>query len=182
MGGTYNTEDNTITWIETFDIDENNTEINITKKISIVYLDLNVESITNSATSLIELDKNKENNTDDVITRINKGKVVVHYVEKDTNISLSEDTVLEDFVGKEYNTEEKNIEEYFVSEVIGETSGKYTKDTIVVTYVYEKIGKGTDILPPQTGVDVNTNNPYIFYILSSLILFIYGIFKKKVNE
>ena len=181
-GGTYNTEDNTITWIETFDIDENNTEINITKKISIVYLDLNVESITNSATSLIELDKNKENNTDDVITRINKGKVVVHYVEKDTNISLSEDTVLEDFVGKEYNTEEKNIEEYFVSEVIGETSGKYTKDTIVVTYVYEKIGKGTDILPPQTGVDVNTNNPYIFYILSSLILFIYGIFKKKVNE
>ena len=180
-GGTYNIDENTITWILTYNIDERNTEINITKNISIVYLNINTESITNSATSLIELDKNKENNTDETVTKVNKGKVVVHYVEKDTNINLAEDVILEDFVGKTYTTEEKAIDEYFVSEVIGETSGEYTKDTIVVTYVYEKIGKGTDILPPQTGIDINSNNPYVFYILSMIILLIYGMFR-KVNE
>ena len=181
-GGTYNTENNTITWIETYNIDEKNTEINIKKNISIIYLDLDNETITNKATSTIELDQNKENETNETTVKLNKGKVVVHYVEKDTNTKLSEDIILEDFVGKTYTTEEKEIEEYFLSGVEGKTSSKYTDETIVVTYIYEKLGVGTDILPPQTGMNINYNNPYIFYILSTLLLFVISLFNKKVNE
>ncbi len=181
-GGVYNSNNNTITWTETYRINAKNNEISIEKKISIVYKDLNDDNITNSATSVIELEKIKTNTTDEVSTKLNKGKVVVHYIEKDTNINLSEDIVLEDYVGKEYTTEEIEIDDYFLSEVIGETSSKYKDETIVVTYVYEKKGQGTNILPPQTGMNVNANNPYIFYILSTLILVIVSLFKKRINE
>ena len=112
-----------------------------------------------------------------VYTR-NIGTVVVHHVEKDTNVNLANDVVMEGYVGTEYVTYEEDIEGYFLSSIEGEYSGEYTDETIVVTYIYEKIGQGSDN-PPQTGIDVTCNNPYLFYILTSIVLLFTQLFRKK---
>ncbi len=75
------------------------------------------------------------------------GKVVVKYVDKEGNEIIREE--IEDKVGTEYNTNEKEIKDYVLVEVPENKQGKYVDGTIEVVYVYEKVKveeKGTIIV------------------------------------
>ena len=78
-------------------------------------------------------------------------EVVVKYLEKnleDTNNANNESTevkyskeladeiVIKGYEGKEYSTEQKDIEGYTFVEVEGKTSGEMTRESIIVTYYY----------------------------------------------
>ena len=50
--------------------------------------------------------------------------VVVKYLEKDTNVELEDEVLIEGYEGKDYETEQKEIENYTFVEDTGNTSGK----------------------------------------------------------
>ena len=68
--------------------------------------------------------------------------VTVRYLEKDNtesdsdNKELVPDIIIDGYVGKDYETEQKQISGYTFVEVKGETSGKMTEDKIEVVYYY----------------------------------------------
>ncbi len=68
------------------------------------------------------------------------GTVIAHYVDLEGN-TLSEDVITSGLVGDNYVTNSKNIDNYVLVGVEGNASGKYTKETIEVTYKYAKLGK-----------------------------------------
>ncbi|MCI8444643.1 MAG: Cna B-type domain-containing protein [Clostridia bacterium] len=63
-------------------------------------------------------------------------KVVVKYLEKDTNQVLAEQTQIEGYVGKEYQTEEKQINGYTYVESSNNMKGNMTEEEITVIYYY----------------------------------------------
>lgn len=81
-----------------------------------------------------------------------KGVLVVNHVDSDGN-RLTEEVTTTDLVGNEYTTEKKDFEGYTFITVEGDPTGKYTQETIYVTYYYDKnTGTGNiEVLPPQTG-------------------------------
>ena len=81
-----------------------------------------------------------------------EGVLVVNHVDSDGN-RLTEEVTTTDLVGNEYITEKKDFEGYTFITVEGDPTGKYTQETIYVTYYYDKnTGTGNvEILPPQTG-------------------------------
>ena len=104
-----------------------------------------------------------------------KGKVVVKYVDVDGK-ALTDNTVLEGKVGTNYQTEEKDFNEYVLKETKGDTKGTFSKEEKEVTYVYEMVGIGGDDLdnkevPPQTGLGIDAA-PYVITIMSCLGLVI----------
>lgn len=74
--------------------------------------------------------------------------VTIKYIDKDTNTVLDE-TTINGYEGKEYTTEQKSFDNYEFVEVTGNTSGKMTKDKIVVNYYYTKTGE-TSTPEPET--------------------------------
>ena len=64
-------------------------------------------------------------------------KVIVKYVnEKGEELAPSE--TIDGYVTKPYETKEKEIENYVMDHVVGETKGDMTKEDITITYVYHK--------------------------------------------
>ena len=92
------------------------------------------------------------------------GKLVINYVDSDGN-KLTEEEVSIDSVGNSYVTSKKDFLGYTFSYVEGEEAGEYIDGVIYVTYYYTKtIGSGDiEVMPPQTGVEVNTNYNNIIY-------------------
>ena len=78
-------------------------------------------------------------------------KVIVRYLEKDNtpeddsdNKVLAEEDVINGYSGDEYDTERKDIEYYKAADPEPENAeGTMTRETIYVTYYYEKIPSGT---------------------------------------
>ena len=78
-------------------------------------------------------------------------KVIVKYLEKDDTPDdntdnkrlVDEDIVIEGYVGKEYETEQKDIKNYTFVEDTGNTTGTMTKDVIEVIYYYAQNTKAT---------------------------------------
>lgn len=71
---------------------------------------------------------------------IPKGKVIVHHYAKDTNFSLVEDEIIENYVGTPYTTNQKNdIEGYEIVTKLLPTNanGTITENTIEVIYYYK---------------------------------------------
>lgn len=68
---------------------------------------------------------------------VEKGTVTVHYQDEQGQ-AISPAETLEGDVGKAYTTEKKQINGYEFKEVIGNTTGNFTKKTQVVTYKYTK--------------------------------------------
>lgn len=107
------------------------------------------------------------------------GKLIVKYVDADGNTLLpsSEFTKM---VGKDYLTDYKDIDGYYLVEIKGDETGKYIDGTIEVIYVYDRIEIG-EIVPPMTGVN-NTNSDFFFVILSTVGAISLGLgLKKKYN-
>ena len=130
--------------------------------------------------------------TDEVIEVIyyykkDMGKVITRYVDEDGKVLL-EETTTNGQVGTDYQTSPATITDYELINTIGEEKGKYTKEDIIVTYVYQYVmGEGGDDTPkepeiPYTGIE---NDSYILeYSLmgtSALGLILLAILKKKFN-
>ena len=127
--------------------------------------------------------------TDEVIEVIyyykkDVGKVITRYIDDEGKVLLDE-TTISGQVGTDYITSPATITDYELINVIGEEKGKYTKENIIVTYVYQYVmGEGGDDTPeiPYTGID--SDNYILEYSLmgtSALGLIILAILKKKFN-
>ena len=80
-------------------------------------------------------------------------KVTVNYIEKTTGEQIAETVVIDGYETKEYDTEEKVIENYVLVETTNNTSGKMAREEIVVTYYYIYVSKGV----VERHIDVITN-------------------------
>ena len=180
-GGIYDKENKTITWIIKSNITENNRTVTFNKEISVVYLNINDATVTNEVTGQTVFGNTTTNgNEDETTTIVDTGKVIAHYIEKETNVKIANDTTYNGLVGSTYVTEEKDIEGYFLSTIEGETTGVYDGEKVIeVTYIYEKKGQGGDINPPHTGLDIMLHSSNLFNILGIITLTVMQIIKKK---
>ena len=104
------------------------------------------------------------------------GKLIVKYVDNKGNV-LSEESTYSEKVGTEYATTEKELEDYSLIDVNGETKGKYIDGTITVTYIYEfTSGTGGEDVP-ETGI--NTSNALEITTVLSLITLVTAIILRK---
>lgn len=145
---------------------------------------------------LVEIPQNATGKFTEEVTEViyyykkDMGKVITRYVDEDGEILLDE-TTTNGQVGSDYQTSPATITDYELKNVIGEEKGKYTKEDIIVTYVYEYVmGQGGDdtfVTPeepeiPYTGID--SENYIIEYSLmgtSILGIALLLILKKKFN-
>ncbi len=104
------------------------------------------------------------------------GKLIVRYVDTKGNV-LSKELTSTEKVDTEYTTIEKEFEDYSLTDVQGETKGKYIDGTITVTYIYEFTGGtgGEDV--PETGI--NTSNALEITTVLSLITLVTTIILRK---
>ena len=180
-GGIYDKENKTITWIIKTNIDENNNTIEFNKTIEVIYIDIDNPIVSNNVTGQTVFGNTTTNgNEDETTTIVDTGKVIAHYIEKETNVKIANDTTYNGLVGSTYVTEEKDIEGYFLSTIEGETTGVYDGEKVIeVTYIYEKKGQGGDINPPHTGLDIVLHSSNLFNILGIITLTVMQIIKKK---
>lgn len=115
------------------------------------------------------------------------GKVITKYVDEDGK-ALLEETTTNGQVGTDYQTSPATITDYELINTIGEVKGKYTKEDIVVTYVYQFVmGEGGDDTNgepdiPYTGIEGDSYLlEYSLMGTSALGLILLAILKKKFN-
>lgn len=115
------------------------------------------------------------------------GKVITKYVDEDGKVLL-EETTTNGQVGTDYQTSPATIADYELINTIGEVKGKYTKEDIVVTYVYQFVmGEGGDDTNgepdiPYTGIEGDSYLlEYSLMGTSALGLILLAILKKKFN-
>lgn len=115
------------------------------------------------------------------------GKVITKYVDEDGKVLL-EETTTNGQVGTDYQTSPATITNYELINTIGEVKGKYTKEDIVVTYVYQFVmgegGDNTNGEPdiPYTGIESDSYLlEYSLMGTSALGLILLAILKKKFN-
>lgn len=115
------------------------------------------------------------------------GKVITKYVDEDGKVLL-EETTTNGQVGTDYQTSPATITDYELINTIGEVKGKYTKEDIIVTYVYQFVmGEGGDdanVEPdiPYTGIEGDSYLlEYSLMGTSALGLILLAILKKKFN-
>ena len=113
-----------------------------------------------------------ENNEINLYYEAVNGTVKSIYVDKNGN-EISESVITEGRVGTEYKTSSKEIAKYYLVKTIGEETGSYSEEEIVITYVYD--------LVPVTGIDMNSNSSYMFIGTFGLALVILFVRKKRYN-
>lgn len=149
-GGTYDSENNTITWTEQFtDIntfrDKDNPaarSIAVSKSLRLKYLNLSDQSeLVNKvkSTTSFSTDHSPIENTATHTTDLNlKGKVITKYLHYGTDIELLPEDVSIDTIGKEYTTSEKPIDGYVLVETPSNATGVYGINDTIVKYYYRK--------------------------------------------
>ena len=135
------------------------------------------EIITINGYKFVSADKNTivvdiENNEINLYYEAVNGIVKSIYVDKNGN-EISESVITEGRVGTEYKTSSKEIAKYYLVKTIGEETGSYSEEEIVITYVYD--------LVPVTGIDMNSNSSYMFIGTFGLALVILFVRKKRYN-
>ena len=101
------------------------------------------------------------------------GNLIIRYVDREGNELLSDVTSTE-MVGKNYQTNPEDILNYELVDIDGVELGEYIDGTIIVTYIYDKVGSEETgkITPPNTGVST-TNSGLL--ILSLLVVNALGV-------
>ena len=166
--GIYNSENNTITYVVNKIISENDRAISFEQNILVFYSEILESSINNKVISTLVYGDNTTNCEDEFVTEVLNGEVIVKYVDSENN-ELAESVKMTDLVGNDYITKPIAIEGYHLVETPDSATGKYVDGTIIVTYVYDEDGMGTDN-PPHTGVS-NEQYPYMsIIVLGALIL------------
>ena len=143
---------------------EEDSKINIEENLTLYYKNITTNQVTNRIESLVVYGESEKFDEDEFTTEITSGTLKINYVTEE-GTKLAPTTITTDLVGKTYETEQKVFDDYYLKEVIGETSGTYTEEETEVTYVYSLIP-----LPPQTGVEVNSINYLGIIIFVTIIL------------
>lgn len=94
------------------------------------------------------------------------GNLIIKYVDREGNELLS-DVTSTGMVGKKYQTNPEDIKNYKLFDVDGVESGEYIDGTIVVVYIYDKVGSEEtgEITPPNTGVSTTNSGLLILSLL-----------------
>lgn len=95
------------------------------------------------------------------------GNLIIRYVDREGNELLSSVTSTE-MVGKNYQTNPENILNYELVDIDGVELGEYIDGTIIVTYIYDKVGSEEtgEITPPNTGVSTTNSGLLILSLLA----------------
>lgn len=94
------------------------------------------------------------------------GNLIIRYVDREGNELLSSVTSTE-MVGKNYQTNPEDILNYELVDIDGVELGEYIDGTIIVTYIYDKVGSEEtgEITPPNTGVSTTNSGLLILSLL-----------------
>lgn len=94
------------------------------------------------------------------------GNLIIRYVDREGNELLSDVTSTE-MVGKNYQTNPEDILNYELVDIDGVELGEYIDGTIIVTYIYDKVGSEEtgEITPPNTGVSTTNSGLLILSLL-----------------
>lgn len=98
--------------------------------------------------------------------RAKTGNLIIRYVDREGNELLSSVTSTE-MVGKNYQTNPEDILNYELVDIDGVELGEYIDGTIIVTYIYDKVGSEEtgEITPPNTGVSTTNSSLLILSLL-----------------
>lgn len=99
--------------------------------------------------------------------RAKTGNLIIRYVDREGNELLSSVTSTE-LVGKNYQTNPEDILNYELVDIDGVELGEYIDGTIIVTYIYDKVGSEEtgEITPPNTGVSTTNSGLLILSLLA----------------
>ena len=177
----YYTKRNDLSYTVNYLEKDTNTVLNEYKEVK----NVEFEKVINASDEIIAIDGYKfvsadkntividiENNEINLYYEAVNGTVKSIYVDKDGN-EISESVITEGRVGTEYKTSSKEIAKYYLVKTIGEETGSYSEEEIVITYVYD--------LVPVTGIDMNSNSSYMFIGTFGLALVILFVRKKRYN-
>ena len=161
-------QDKTLTCVLEFDIDKDNTKVEASFDLSLVFKNVDSDKIINKVDSKLEYGNNHEEDDDETETEVFKGTVIARYFDEEENVIAKEESS-EGLGGSEYTTSKKDIYGYTYKTVVGEENGKYTaKETIYVDYIYTK-NDGTVTENVTTKNQVNEivgSNSKFEYVLS----------------
>ena len=105
-------------------------------------------------------------------------KVIVKYLEKDEEAqSLAEETIIEGYEGKEYTSEQKEIENYTFVESTNKTQGTMTREELEVVYYYLQNTKVT-----VNYIDKNTEEKLEVITKEGLVGDTYTAVAKDIEE
>ena len=98
--------------------------------------------------------------------RAKTGNLIIRYVDREGNELLSDVTSTE-MVGKNYQTNPEDILNYELVDIDGVELGEYIDGTIIVTYIYDKVGSEEtgEITPPNTGVSTTNSSLLVLSLL-----------------
>ena len=147
-------------------IDEATSKINIEENFILYYKDITTNKVTNRIESQVIYGESEKFDEDEFTTEIPYGTLKVNYVTEDGE-KLSQTIIATDLVGKEYTTEQKIFDDYYLKEVIGNKTGTYTEEETEVTYIYSLIP-----LPPQTGIDSSSTINYFGMLIFVTIILV----------
>lgn len=108
------------------------------------------------------------------------GNLIIKYVDREGNELLSDVTSTE-MVGKNYQTNPEDILNYELVDIDGVELGEYIDGTIIVTYIYDKVGSEEtgEITPPNTGVSTTNSGLLILSLLAVNALGVSVVLRKN---
>ena len=163
--GIYDKDSKTVTWTFTTTSDKYYDEyiVNKTIKYSVVYTNFEEVSskedntLTNTVRGITSVNNSSLSNgvTAEATVLVEvKGKLIVKYLEKDTNKELLNEKISIDKVGTNYSTNAEEIFGYNYDSVNGNENGKYSvNDTTVIYYYTKNNGEITEIETVKEGPD-----------------------------
>lgn len=158
-------DNKTITWTFTTTSDKYYDEYIVDKTIKYQVVYTNFEEVsskedntlTNTVIGITSINDNSLSNgvTAEAIVLVEvKGKLIVKYLEKDTNKELLNEKISIDKVGTNYSTNAEEIFGYNYDSVNGNENGKYSvNDTTVIYYYTKNNGEITEIETVKEGPD-----------------------------
>ena len=179
-GGTYNSNTKTITWTNNENITsvaERN--ITYTYNIKLKYINISREDtvLSNTVSSTTTLSNKTDTKETTSNTNIEiKGKIIVQYIDIDTNEEISSEIESIDILNKEFVPESLDIKGYNLVQVPDKVKYYYDSETQTIKFLYRKMAvvKGVEevIENPKTG------KAYIYVLVCSALIFILiGAFK-----
>ena len=163
--GIYDKDSKTVTWTFTTTSDKYYDEYIVDKTIKYQVVYTNFEEIsskedntlTNTVIGITSVNNSSLSNgvTAEATVLVEvKGKLIVKYLEKDTNKELLNEKISIDKVGTNYSTNAEEIFGYNYDSVNGNENGKYSvNDTTVIYYYTKNNGEITEIETVKEGPD-----------------------------
>lgn len=159
-GGVYDENTKTITWtenIKNIDAKDNDDyEVKRTKTIKVVFKDLDAtkREMTNEVKAVIKLlEKDSKDEKEATLkTKVEiKGKIIVKYVDMDTNKEIATKETKEGLAGETYEVKEKEIEKYRYVKNSENTKGAIKEGEQEIIFYYKNAQENSDN-------NTNTNN------------------------